>query len=622
MAFERLSERKTIATNLESFIASQLLLIKNLETSRNLEDESQFTRSVLEDNLTLEDQLLYRKDQLKRVRKGNKEEKRRIREAISTLKDQIEQKKFSDSFIQQVDALNSGMQSIEKTLNWLNQRLTKTTDEATRKNIRENISTLKQNRYSQQKATIESQTKFANEDKSEEVINRQVERVNKVRAEAVRAGNEDYVSLLDLQLQSLNKSLNETKISKSMLDLSVSTMTGQSSLALLNALNNEIENADPNLPITIGNQKYDSAQDFWNSKRIEYLNDRTSNGFFQRYNSELVEKVQFKATKGILNNDSFADVQGWYDFVKDRPELGDYQDRIATDEQASLKTVADARSTSIINEFAIKLDAKKAINDLSHIQDTYGVDMTTQFQKVIQSAAAEKEQQVREILSTMQQVLKNNPSLSNQQALEQAIKAGAGAQFSPEELATTKASDIITDAATRAEEQQFGEDELGVTVSPTEEGKTFAEPTGLQEGDFVKSDVSPTVFKFEGGKIRAMVGSFDEASFKKTTGKSFGDIKVIKNVTGIPTGTPIKKIDTLPPPEELGEKILNPEQLKVFKPEDIITRGTEKFIKAGVKSPFGKRLGSTEFSKLQKETAPEELETKIIRAGKDIFLKQ
>ena len=87
MAYERLSEQKTIATNLGSFIDSQMNLISQARLRKNLEDESQFNRAVLEDNLTLDQQLEWRKNQLSKITKGDKDERRRIRDEISTLKD-------------------------------------------------------------------------------------------------------------------------------------------------------------------------------------------------------------------------------------------------------------------------------------------------------------------------------------------------------------------------------------------------------------------------------------------------------------------------------------------------------------------------------------------------------
>lgn len=620
MAYERLSDKRIIATNLGSYIESQIDLITKTRLRRNLEDEAEFNRAVLEDNLTLEQQLDYRQDQNKRILPGDKDERRRIKGEIATLKNLIEQKKYNDEYLANVMDLNSGVQSIDRTINWLNDKLSVTTDSTIIKSIKENLATLYSNRYEAQKTAITRQTEFANNDKTETVVTAQIDRINTERAKALKAGNEDYVSLLDLQLQSLNKTATESKVQRTLLDYSISTMTGQSATSLLNQFNNQINNADANLKITIGGVTYDNAKQFWELKRSDYLNDRSENGFFPRYNTELTEKVDYKSSRGILTNESLVDVKSWYEVLKSRPELSPYLDRIGQDQQMSLQAAGDKRAGNVLNEFATKLDAKKAISDLAYLQDTYGIDQTLNYQKIVSSAAKEKEEQVNNILSTMASIMKANPGTTNQQALEQAVKAGAGATFSPEELATKKASEVITESGKKAEGQQFGESTPAITINPAAEGATFSKPE-LAEGDLVKMPNSDAVYKFEGGKLRTFSGKWDEAQFKAYTGgQGFGAVKTIPNISNLPQGEIIKTTDI--PSTQQGEQIPHPDMIKYYKPADIITVGQAKFLKQGINPVWGKKLSPIEFTTMQSQLPPEEVEKKIVRAGQDIYLKQ
>ena len=511
MAYERLSDKKSIAINLGTFITSQINLLVKLRTRQNLDDEARFTQAVLEDNLTLEQQLKYRNDQMKRVKETRDDDEiRRVRNAISALKDTIEQDEFNNKYIDEIDKLNAGTQSIENTMNWLQKRLDKTTDLNIIKSIRNNISQLKTRRYTQQQTALSKQTEYAAESKMEDIIDKQITKVNDTRYKAVLAGNDDYIALLDLQLQSLNKSLNESRITKAMTDFSVATMTGGSSLALLNQFNSQIESADVDTPINIGGVRYDSPQQFWELKRGEYLNDRTGNGFFGRYSTELQNKIDYRSNAGILTNNNFSDVKNWYNTVKDRPELEAYQDHVSQHEQNSLKSMADLRAQSILNDFAIKLDAKKAVSELAWIQDTHGIDQTLNYQKVVTSAAQEKQTQVSQILDTMQDIMKASPGISNQEALNQAVASGAGAIFAPEELATTPAEELITKAGEKAEAEEFKAEKPPVTISPTEEGAPFAPKTEYKEGGLYKIPNEILTYKYEGGKLRPLTGKWDE----------------------------------------------------------------------------------------------------------------
>ena len=203
MAFERIRDKKVLAINLNSFISSQLTLVRTLMTRRNLEDESKFNAAVLEDNLTLDQQLEYRQDQLKRVKK-DKDERRRVRDEIAGLKDRIEYKKFEDGYIAEVMKLNEGTQSIANTISWINKRMSRTTDQKIIRQMKTELSALKTRRYTEQQNMLTKQTEFATNNKTVSVLDTQIGRVNNARVKALTAGNDDYVALLDLQIQALN----------------------------------------------------------------------------------------------------------------------------------------------------------------------------------------------------------------------------------------------------------------------------------------------------------------------------------------------------------------------------------------------------------------------------------
>ena len=562
MAFERLRDKKVLAINLNSFISSQLTLVRTLMTRRNLEDESRFNAAVLEDNLTLEQQLEYRQDQLQRVKK-DKDERRRVRDEIAGLKDRIEYKKFEDDYISEVMRLNEGSQSIANTINWLNKRMSKTTDQNIIRQMKTELSALKTRQYTEQQNMLTKQTDFATKNKTIAVLDTQIGRVNNARVKALTAGNDDYVALLDLQIQSLNKARTESEISNSILAYSVATATGQSSLSMLNNLNKSIEEADPDTPINIGGTKYDSARQFWELQRSEYMNDRTQNGFFGRYGQELADKVEYRNTRGVLTNETLGDVKNWYEHIKDRPDMADYQDQLTQYQQKSMKATADLRTASILNEFTVKTDVNKSLADLSYIQDTYGVDQTLNYQKIVSSAAAEKQGQIQSILSTMSQDMVDNPGMTQQQYLERAISSGAGAQISPEELAVEPAAEIITGLGERAKAQQFGEEDR-ITAKEPAAGK-FPQ---FKEGGLYQPPGTITVYKYEGGKLRPLMGDWNAEMLKQATGKGYEAVEKVSDIAGVPMGEEIKAVD-IKPPEMTGEERIKSAFGATWKPADI-----------------------------------------------------
>jgi hypothetical protein len=543
MAFER---TKNISTNLGSFIDFQVDTIVKQRTIANLEDEARFNNAVLEDNLDLDQQLQYRQEQLKRVDKGDLTEKRRIKSEIAGLKDRMEQKQYDDEYIVELTKLNSGIQSIESTIKWAEGRLANTTDQTIRKSLINKISELKSNKYTQQKDVLDKQTTFATNDKTDEVLTKQIDNVKNARVEALNAGNDDYVALLDLQLQQLNKAKSEAAISRKLINASVSSATGQTALGMLNYFNNQTELADTTTPVTIGETRYDSEQQFWSLKRAEYLNDRSTNGFFETYKGELKEKVDDKSTKGLLNLNTLKDVNGWYDYIVNRPELKDYKDRIDLDKQNSLSTTAESIATMALNQYKIDYDVNKTLSTLATIQDVYGVDQKLNYQKVILETSQTRETQVQQTLDTMNSILQGNPGMSVQDALQQAIKSGAGVAYSPEEMATQGVSGIITNAGTKAEEQQFGGKDI---TTPASGNITPFKQVNYQEGGLYRNQNENLVYKYENGQLRALTGDWNEEMLKKATGKGYSAVEVLGNIGTAPKGAEIKATDySIPAP--------------------------------------------------------------------------
>jgi len=541
MAYVRSSEKTVVVNNLNGFINAQLSLVYKLQSRRDLEDESRFQNSVKEDNLTLDQQLSYRTEQMTRTK--DKDERKRIREEIASIRDQIEAKKFTDSYTEQVMSLNDGTASINSTISWLENKKSRTTDQNIITKINSELITLKDRQYEASKSALASATEFANNNKTQSILSSQMDRVKAMKAKALIAGNDDYAAVLDLQYQSLEKSMNETKVNDATLSIAVMGATGGSALSIMDAYNKQIENADKTTPITIGGVKYDSMEQYWSLTRSKYLNDKGENGFFSAYQSEIDKAVQYKQSRGALTNDSLGEVKDWYEKLKTRPELADYQDQLSQTQQSSLQSAADMRATSILNTYATKNDTENALSQLSTIQDKYGVDQTTNYQKIVSSAASDKKDQVQQILSTMSAIMSANPGISNEAAMTQAIKSGAGASFSSEELATSNASTLIKNAGDKAGEQAYSDND-GLTI-PKNTASQFPQ---FKEGGLYRKPSDITVYRMEGGKLRPLNGDWNEDALKKLTGgQGYGAVKVVDNLNGLGKGAEIRAVDYLPP---------------------------------------------------------------------------
>lgn len=537
MAFEteKLSGQTVIATNLAGYINSQLTLLRNQQIRLNNEAESRYQQTVLEQGLSLDDQLSYRSEQLKGA--TDKDERRRIKDEIAGLKNQITSQKVTNDFLDQLQSQNNGMQSIDATINWLKTTIANNTDPKIVSQLKTNLNTLEQNKFTLQKDTLDKATTFATTDKSESVIETQITKVTSAKNKALLAGDDQYVSTLNLQLQNLNKTLNEGKITKAISGLSVGALTGQSATATLDQINTQVNSADTSTPITIGGVSYNNTKDFWTAKLTDFLNDSTANGFFTRYQNEISDKINYQVSTGTFKTDSLAMVRDAFNSIKGRPELSSYSEKINQVQQSTMDTTAQARATQVLNQFAIDLNAEKASNELSSIQNFYGVDMSTNYQKLVLAASQKKDEQLKSILSATASIMQQNPGMTQDKAFQQAVQQGAGATISPE------------GQATKTPTEQFKE--LNNQTTEIAGPKTTVDSTNivkpsLTEGGVYKLNNNSTVYKFEGGALRP-VSTTTEEDFKQATGKTYGDVQTIGNLGNTPIGDTITKQATVAP---------------------------------------------------------------------------
>ena len=475
MAFERQSD--IIIKDAESFDAFVTGTVRMYQTQfamRNADDELNFSRLVLEENLSLEDQLSYRQQQRKRV-KGDPIERKRIKGEISKLKDRIEQKEFADSYLEQVINVESGVSSIDRLLVWLRNRRDATKDLAIESEINRQIAIQEGNKFTLQQEALTNQTNFALKDKSESLINDQIENLTSIKNEALLAGNASLVTTYDLQLQALGKAKEENRINNEIKNFAVSTITGNSSAtSLLDAYNERALNATPSGNITVGGITYNSPREFWGFKRDSYIADNSENGFFARVKAENVAVISDKHSANILTNTDISNSSQMFDDLATRAELQNFLPKVQSTKQEVIQTGVNFRAGSVVNKYAKDLDITAAFSSLKELRNLGG-NVDSAQTAILTSAAETKQAQISGILKITQDLLAADPNLTAQEAVEQAIAAGAGIVLSPEELVRETEREIAERIAETAEAGEFGEDPR-TTVQEPEGAAPPAEP--------------------------------------------------------------------------------------------------------------------------------------------------
>lgn len=550
MAFQRASNAKVYGDSLDSYVSNLSQTLATQISVRNTADETAFNKAVLENNISLDDQLSYRKQQLKDV-SDDPAERTRIKNEISALTNQIEQKKFSDAYLQKVSDFQSGLSSIDSVISFLTDQKADATDPTILDTINKNLSDASAIKFNLTKQLLTDSTNYALNDKSASVINTQIAKVSSAKATALLNGDEATSSMLDLQLQSLTKALAENTITNDVQSLAVSTMSGYSSATnLLDAFNAKIANSAGDGSVTVGGVTYGSAKEFWTYKRDSYVADQSDNGLFGRLASEADSAIKVADSKNLLTAGNISSYTSDIDSLAGRPELAGYDAKIAATKQGALQDGANLVADNTVNQYAIDYDITKATSTLSNLT-SLGVNVSDAFTKIIVAGASVKQGQVNNILAAAQTALQNDPTLTPEAALQQALAAGAGTVLSPNDLTNRSESQIATDANNTAQGSTATNDSRTTIQQPT---TPLATPAGTGGTDGTKSITvknGETLSSIAARELGSAAKYSDLAAFNNIQDPNKIQAGQIIKIPGTPTApttptTPVTPVTTTP----------------------------------------------------------------------------
>lgn len=533
MAYQRQQNASTPPTEgLDSFVNNTLTMYSNQVAVRDAADETNFNRLVLEQNLSLSDQLDYRKQQLARSGDSDVATKTRIKKEISSLTDRIEQKQFSDAYTQQLIGLNSGMSSVDSILGWLRDRRVATTDETIQGSIDNQIAQMEDKKFTIQQQTIANQTKYAQQDKTGTLLADAVATVTAAKNKALLSGQTDVATSYDLQLQSLQQAVRENDVDKTLKGLASATLTGASTaIGLLDSYNSKIASAADNGPLTINGTTYNSPKDFWTQTRGNYLSDQGGNGFFARLADEQKTDLKTKYSSNVLNNNDITAASSVYNTLGSRTELQPFVAQLNATKQDVVQTGADYQAKSVVNNYSLDYDVNSAVNKLNQLK-SLGANIDDSLVTVLKKAGDIKFDQVNNILNATQDYMKNNPGATAEQAINASVAAGAGQTISPNQAVSKTEEQIAKETAAGSAASAFKSDPR-TTVNNTASTPQTASP----------APIVPTT-----NDLSSKYGIVGKTVYDKSTGRAFQNEQEFFNASGLNSFQNVKFDTAYQPP--------------------------------------------------------------------------
>lgn len=499
--------------------------------------EGDFSRRVMDEGLKYSDQQDFYEALL------GKEKKRRVpdqsyikelKDKVANFKKLVRAEKFADEYRRSFNALVQGRKSLDAHIDLLNNELDGAIDSDLKNTINEKLTEALTKQVEINQTVFENKIKFAENDKSESVLTDMISQV-KTKLQKIEQTDEEYASSLRLSLQSLESSLQASRIESDIQDAVMEGLNNPNPITKLNKINSMVKTSNADTPIFIEGTRYDSASDFWTQKRSEYLQTGDfANELSEYYSKKInVANIRSKEALPMIVKETKASL----DALLKRADLAEYRDQLSDTVDLTVAYGTNLIGQNIVSKAKQDYNFDYAAQKLSEVNRWSGVDMTESYQQIVDEVSDLNFEQAQSINANAQEYLSNNPNASFGKALDWALKATPNTIISPEELSTKKPEEILKE---RVEE---GKGEVS-QIKPTSKavGEAARNATQFNEGELIKTSDKNTVYKVEGGKLRAFTGSWDDDTFKYATGgKSFKAVKTVENLGDYEMGKDIIK---------------------------------------------------------------------------------
>lgn len=370
-----------VSISLASVVDSTILSVRAVRAVEQAKKESDFQQAVA-DGMSYAAQVDFRNKQLTDENASSFTDSKYVStltDSISSLKKlsrfQIYRAKYQVSLAD----LSSGKITAQQHLSMLQDQIGQTLDPDLQEEIQGEITTATTAVKNYNDTILSNDIKRAQNDGSAGILNSTIQEVQDKKSIASLNGNQEEVSAYDNTLTVLKGQLGTVQIEDAMNSAQVTSITkGLGAFQKIDVLNSYIANADPSVPVTVGNKRYSSAQDFWSQLRDGYIAG-SGTGVWGDMFSELSTYYQSTvnaavARDGYATTMTLDSIKNSLESVKNKPEFQPYLERIATLESNALAYGFQSTSKAIVERAAFSGDFKTANDQLLTFEKKYGID--------------------------------------------------------------------------------------------------------------------------------------------------------------------------------------------------------------------------------------------------------
>ncbi|KKK87752.1 hypothetical protein LCGC14_2750090, partial [marine sediment metagenome] len=341
------------SVDLSLVISSSLEAVRAIRKREQAEKEAEFQRAIA-NGLSYEEQIKIRQEQLVEEKKSFLSESSYIaslEKSIAETKRLNRFNKYRLKYAESLGSLGAGKINEEQYLSILENQLGRVTDPDLRLEIQGDISAAETQVKTYNDTILSNQVKKAKYDGTKSVLDAIIARINGARVNALINNNEDEVTAYDLTLSALQSQLSTVLIQDSITDFQVKSSTrGTNPIEKLNFMNSQMQGANADTPIKIGERTFTSAQQFWSLERDNFLagNSEVFGNFFEELQVSQKNVISVNTSKFGYPTQSILDetILTFKD-LSSRPEMAPFLNRIEITQASVMTDAVDKLATAI-----------------------------------------------------------------------------------------------------------------------------------------------------------------------------------------------------------------------------------------------------------------------------------
>lgn len=480
-----------VKTQLDSFVKSRARV--------HAVEEASFQRSIVDNDLSYQEQLDYRQAQLEKEQEKTYPDIKftdEVKTSVSGLKKMVRYRKFRDEYFTFLQDMASGRKSLEDHIQYLQDAVEGTLDTEIKDELKDQLTTAIGAKRLQDRRIIDSQVEFNRKDRTSKSINDAIDLVKTQLAKPDIIKDETLRTSYEQQLRTLEKEKTEIGVEDKMSWMVISSVSKERknpSLWRLEIFGGFRDKGGIDNPVNIGKVKYASEQEYWQTTLTDYIQNDFANEYIQENKNEAT--LIYNKT-GLLPDTYLKNLIANNNILKTKVELQDFEQAITFAIQGSIVNALSFKTKDIKNKYYIGTDLatqgdyEKAKVELGNIQMLVGEDfsLSPEFQNLETQLITKKWEITGDILS---------------RAREYATEEGISIEEAIKKIGPAAEVEIPAETYIKKEPIEIAEEvvETGKKVpelyKKREELKTKVEETKKKVEEAKKVKVEPTVEKVE-----------------------------------------------------------------------------------------------------------------------------